>query len=177
MNQDCMAVRVRIQESLDNRRAISPRIRRHLADCSECEAFMDSWETLLHELKGALDEEVGRLAPPDYSLLQQKAKTGEGQGRTTNDDRGGILHRPLLWAAAAVFIVIVGLSGYSGFSRYRLHSTIRENNRLFVESLFERSIFDTGEQTDFYAWNGINNDWFEETEFSRYLLDQINGSQ
>jgi hypothetical protein len=106
----------------------------------------------------------------DYGFLprpQEAERIDRGVVRQGKKPLGG----PRLWAAAALCAALLSLFGYVGYTRHQLRSALREDTNRFVESLFERSVFETAERSAQYVWNGANGSWFDETGFSKQLMD------
>ena len=73
-------------------------------------------------------------AVPDFSRLDQAA---EPSGRT---------HRlPIAWATAAAIILVVGSLSYPVISTVRPRRLISADNQEFLDTMFERSLFDAGD--------------------------------
>jgi len=162
----CDSVREALQELCDQNRLdrsdlvepLPPHLFEHLETCSECRAFRETLLALPQRLKGALDSAIEGQGPPNYSFSKQKQ---------------GLNKRPLFWAAAAILFALASVLAYLGYSTYQSNSFIREDNHIFVQSILEGSIFETGTQRDLYAFNNEpskSSTWFQESELSVELM-------
>jgi hypothetical protein len=187
MNDMCHSVRKALQELLDDAERthidldradlLSPSPRRHLKGCPECQAFKQALFGLPRRLKTALDREIEKLGPPHYPFLKQSdgsLQSVRSKARFKQIAEKRKLHRrPVLWAAAALLFALAAVFGYFGYTTHRSRSLIREENRVFVQSILTESIFDAGIQRDLYVLNNVypgDSTWFKECELSVELL-------
>ncbi len=146
MKEGCRNVRDMIQESLDHGSALPVFAEEHLKNCPPCRSFIESLEQFSLKLRASLDEEIEVLGPPKFSCLPER----------TSERKGHMQFLP--WVAALICFAVISLFSYRGYISYRTKSFLREENRLFVEGLFNRSIF---EQENSFESIALSTTWFQ----------------
>ena len=158
MKKDCRNVKDMIQESLDQGAALPVLVEEHLKNCPACCSFKESLEQFSMKLKASLDKEIETLGPPKFSCLPERLSERRGHMQF------------LLWIAALICFAVISLFGYRGYISYRTKSFLREENRLFVESLFTQSIL---EQEDSLENMALSTTWFQGSDTVSELTEDF----
>ena len=167
ISRECKIVREALQSHIDASESLPAHLLDHLDTCTACRSFGEALLALPQQLRSALDNAIEMQGPPDFGFLEQ------GQNW---ESRQKIKRKPLVWAAAAMVFSLVSILGYFGYTSYRLHSFIREDNHLFVQGILEGSLFDAGLQENRYVYNSSSSKastWFQESELSTELLGDL----
>ena len=75
--------------------------------------------------------------PPDLSRLDETTEPARLKRRF-----------PIVWAAAAVIVLVVGGLSYPTVTTLQTRRLISEENQQFLDDMFQRSLFDTGSASD-----------------------------
>ncbi len=167
ISRECKIVREALQSHIDASEPLPAHLLDHLDTCSACRSFGETLLALPERLRSALDSAIEIQGPPDFGFLEQ------GQN---SESRQKIKRKPVVWAAAAMVFALVSILGYFGYTSYRSHSFIREDNHIFVQGILEQSLFDAGLQESRYVLNGSSSKastWFQESELSSELLGEL----
>jgi hypothetical protein len=157
MDRDCRRAKVAIDHSFNTGAPIDEKARRHLAVCAECRELLDAWGPIVRELRSGIDESLESLAPPRIPELPKKKR----QQRRSS----------LPWIAAVALFFFVSLFVYRWARLQPSLQFIREENRLFVENLFGRNLFEGTELEGRLSLSNV--DWFRGTEDSGGLTSDI----
>ena len=107
----------------------------------------------------ALRAELGQMrldeAPPDLTRLDEAAEPRRTSRRL-----------PIVWAAAAVSVLVVGIFSYPTIGVLWGRRLISTDNQEFIDSIFERSLFDTANASDIPL---RESDWFNTDEITAEL--------
>jgi len=164
MKNDCHYARETIQHFLDGEKPLPEWAKEHIRKCKPCRSFKESLEEFPIELKSSIDKEIETLEPPDFSILPDRLS-------------GKIGHKVFIpWIAALFVFAVILTFSYHGYMSYKTSSFLKEENRFFVENLFNKSIFEEGETIEGLA---LFTEWFQSTEIVPDLIgdfSQINNS-
>ena len=167
MRPGCQEVREKIHALLDGGGrtegvSVPEDVLRHTKTCPECRSFMDLWRHLPFTIKAALDTELDSAEPLEIPRLAAKPRK-----------RRFLLH-PLAWAATLAAIALLSVFVYRGVGLYRSFTLLREENRIFLQNVFDRSFFEIDEDTlpaDSITQIAIQEStWFDPSETTEELL-------
>ena len=92
------------------------------------------YESFAAALRAEIEREDLASSPPDLTRVDQSETS------TTGGQSGAIP-----WLAAAVLVLVIGGLTYPAIGAIRTRRLIGAESREFVETLFDRSLFDAGE--------------------------------
>jgi hypothetical protein len=118
-------------------------VKEHITLCTACYQFNEQYNSRIVTIREEMNKAVADLPEPDLSFLTipqqqtQKAEKVAPNKKQSNKGRPVIpLLNPLPIAAALIFVLLSLLITYFSFSGYSAHTTLKEENRVFLDELY-----------------------------------------
>ena len=140
MKDDCQRVRWYIDKYWNDKVPLPGWVYNHLKICNECKEYKMSIEKAVEELKASLDDAIKNIYPPDFSVIENRSLARKRYNRLAG------------LAATLAILSMVMFFGYKIFFGDRNNGPfsnkyladkqlIEEENKQFVNSIFQSSVF------------------------------------